>query len=365
MRSRITESTAENQRTARITNPCSQFLGKPPVSMNCQIVTTASPVAAITRIPGHQAQKPAKKPQKGPRAFCVHTESEPSLGNMSPSCAVTSAPGIRKARKPRIQNVYADGPARWIADAFTMNRTIATKMIVMSAEFRTRGSMPGAMRSEIIWRSSAGATAAIHHLRVGCAGIFALEAGFDQEPGEERGAHGDRVEEDVLVARVRSGPLRAEPVEHRDAERADEVAVRAAAGGALVEVEPEPFAVLARLLEEPRRAGRALERRPREAALKLEPRAEEERDQAREHPLDLWHVPRVRDADVDPGLRVVGDDVLAQAAADDSDVDGDAVPRVVQASEDEDLVRELLDGAHALVGMGAPMRRTAARDEPV
>src|SRR5436305_11914467 len=65
-----------------------------------------------------------------------------------------------------IQNVYADGPARWIADAFTMNRTIATKMIVMSAELRTRGSMPGAMRSEIIVRSSAGAEAAIHHLRV-------------------------------------------------------------------------------------------------------------------------------------------------------------------------------------------------------
>src|SRR5207248_2530291 len=47
-----------------------------------------------------------------------------------------------------------------------MKRTIATKMIVMSNEFKTRGSMPGAMRSEIIWRSSAGAEAAIHHLRV-------------------------------------------------------------------------------------------------------------------------------------------------------------------------------------------------------
>src|SRR5207237_3402427 len=150
--------------------------------MNCQIETTASPVAARTRSPGHQAQKPAKKPQNGPSAFCVQTYSEPSCGNIKPSCAVTSAPGIRKARNPMIQNVYADGPARWIAEAFTMNRTIATKMIVMSAEFRTRGSMPGAMRSEIIWRSSAGATAAIHHLRVGCAGIFALQAGVDQQP---------------------------------------------------------------------------------------------------------------------------------------------------------------------------------------
>src|ERR671937_3267879 len=140
-----------------------------------------------------------------------------------------------------------------MAEAFTMKRTIATKMIVMSNEFRTRGSMPGAIRSEIIWRS-AGATAAIHHLRVGCAGKCALEARVDQEPGEERGADGDRGEEHVLVARVRSAALRAEAVEHRDAERADEVAVRAAAGGALVEVEPELRAVLPRLLEELRAA---------------------------------------------------------------------------------------------------------------
>src|SRR5438128_6636047 len=214
MRSRSTETNAENQRTARITSPCSQFFGSPPVSMNCQMLTTASPVAAMTRMPGHHAQKPAKKPQNGPSAFCVQTYSEPSCGNMSPSCAVTRAPGIRKARKPRIQNVYADGPARWIADAFTMNRTIATKMIVMSAEFRTRGSIPGAMRSEIIVRSSAGATTAIHHLLGrGVGGKCALQARVDQEPGEERGPHRDRVEQHVLVARVRSAALGAQPVQ--------------------------------------------------------------------------------------------------------------------------------------------------------
>src|SRR5437763_11200729 len=188
---------------------------------------------------------------------------------MRPSCAVTSAPGIRKARNPRIQNVYAAGPARWIADAFTMNRTIATKMIVISAEFRTRGSMPGAIRSEIIWRSSAGATAAIHHLRVGCAGIFASEARVDQELRQKTRPHGERLDEHVLVARVRSAALGAEAVEHRDAERADEVAVRAAAGRALVEVESELGAVPARLLEESGSAGRALERRARAAALEL------------------------------------------------------------------------------------------------
>src|SRR6059058_1621862 len=166
MRRRIDARIAENHSTARMTIIWCHGFGSAPGSMNCQMVTTRSDVATITSTPGHHAQKPAKKPQNGPSAFCVQTYSEPSCGNINPSCAVTSAPGIRKSRKPRIQNVYADGPARWIADAFTMNRTIATKMIVMSAEFRTRGSIPGAMRSEIIWRSSAGAAAAIHHLRV-------------------------------------------------------------------------------------------------------------------------------------------------------------------------------------------------------
>src|SRR5437867_3828014 len=50
-----------------------------------------------------------------------------------------------------------------MAEAFTMKRTMATKMIVMSNELRTRGSMPGAIRSEIITRSSA--WAAMHHLQ--------------------------------------------------------------------------------------------------------------------------------------------------------------------------------------------------------
>src|ERR671929_117173 len=166
--------------------------------------TISTPMFSGTSIPSRARMTRPKS---------VHAYSEPSWGNMSPSCAVTSAPGIRKATKPRIQNVYAAGPARWIADAFTMNRTIATKMIVMSAEFRTRGSMPGAMRSEIIWRSSAPATAAIHHLRVGCAGIFALEARFDQELRQETRPHGERLEEDVLVTRVRAAAFRAQAVE--------------------------------------------------------------------------------------------------------------------------------------------------------
>ena len=54
-----------------------------------------------------------------------------------------------------IQYENAAGPADWTADALTMNSTIATKITTMSKEPRTRGSMPGAMRSEAITRSFA------------------------------------------------------------------------------------------------------------------------------------------------------------------------------------------------------------------
>src|ERR671931_1629858 len=132
MRSRKEAISAENHSTARITTPCCQFLDRPPLSTNCQIVTTASPVATMTSTPGHHAQKPAKKPQNGPSAFCVQTYSEPSCGNICPSCAVTSAPGIRNSRKPRTQYENAAGPAGWTADALTMKSTIATKITTMS-----------------------------------------------------------------------------------------------------------------------------------------------------------------------------------------------------------------------------------------
>jgi hypothetical protein len=67
-----------------------------------------------------------------------------------------------------------------MAEAFTMKRTIATKMIVMSNELRTRGNMPGAIRSEIITRSSA--WEAITTSRVDAiAAIVALRGGVVQE----------------------------------------------------------------------------------------------------------------------------------------------------------------------------------------
>src|SRR2546421_4934931 len=108
-----------------------------------------------------------------------------------------------------------------MAEAFTMKRTIATKMIVMSNELRTRGSMPGAIRSEIIMRSSA--WEAITTSTVGAIeAIVALEAGAAQEQREKLRADRDRAQRHVLVRRVRAAAFRAEAVEHRHADGADE-----------------------------------------------------------------------------------------------------------------------------------------------
>src|SRR5690348_6445011 len=115
--------------------------------------TTSEPDRIMTRTPGHHATNPAKNPQNGPRALWVHTYSEPSSGNMRPSCAVTKAPGIRNVRNPRPQNTNAADPANCTVDAFGMNRTRATKMTTRSKEFSTLATKVGATFSEIMSRS--------------------------------------------------------------------------------------------------------------------------------------------------------------------------------------------------------------------
>ena len=72
-RNRSTASTAENTIMATIRPPCActgqlATAGK----AKPRKARTAVPVATITSTPGHQAQKPAKKPQNGPNALLVH-----------------------------------------------------------------------------------------------------------------------------------------------------------------------------------------------------------------------------------------------------------------------------------------------------
>src|SRR5713226_3034932 len=147
---------------------------------------------------------------------------------------------------------------------------------------------------------------------------------------------------------MRAGALGAEPVEDRHAERADEVAVRAARCGDLAEVEPERAAVLARALEEHSGAFAPLERRSRPATVELDARAGGLGLEAVEEGLDAVSLGRRRHADVDPGSRLGGDDVLARAAGDDADVCRDAalVGERVQAQREPG---ELLDRARPVL----------------
>src|SRR5438105_3101554 len=276
---------------------------------------------------------------------------------------------MRKARKPRSQYVYAAGPARWIADAFTMNRTIATKMIVMSIELSTRGSMPGAIRSEIIARSSA--RAAIHHLppsrmrdeALEASKNVVLEARVAQEPRQQLGAHRDRRKVDVLVGCVRASSLGAEAVEDRDAERADQVSVRPAARGLLLEVEAELAAVIPRPREERRCALGALEGRTRPATADCERHFRMDGLDVGERALDALTVGGAGHADVDPCLGFGRDDVLRRAAADDADVDRCAARLVVERVQRVDLMRELVNRAHTFRPVRSGVRRPALDGE--
>src|SRR6266852_8867134 len=135
----------------------------------CESDTTSDPDRIMTRTPGHHATNPAKNPQNDPSALWVHTYSDPSSGNMRPSCAVTKAPGIRNVRNPMPQNTNDAGPANCTVDAFDTNKTRATKMTTRSKEFSTLATKVGATFSEIMARSEISArspvmSAAMEHL---------------------------------------------------------------------------------------------------------------------------------------------------------------------------------------------------------
>src|SRR5256885_1206846 len=91
-----------------------------------------------------------------------------------------------------------------------MNRTIATKMIVMSNEFRTRGSIPGATRSEIITRSSACEAMRITPFANVTTVTIRLHAGAAQDPRQHLGPDRERIHVHVLVRGVRTAPPRAD-----------------------------------------------------------------------------------------------------------------------------------------------------------
>ena len=127
---------------------------------------------------------------------------------------------------------------------------------------------------------------------------------------------------------VRAASLDPQAVEHRHADRADEVPVRAAAARLRVEVEPELAPVRARRLEQPLGAldgssgGRSSRRPARGSPLRAPARAPRA-------PAPSARGPRAGDPHVNVGLGLRGDDVLRRAP-DDADVHRDAALVVVQ-----------------------------------
>src|SRR6266851_5178970 len=76
-RKRIAESQKESAVTAMITRPSCQGwvrIVKPNLDdRSVMKVLTRLPHTRTTKMPGHQAQNPAKKPQNGPKALFVQT----------------------------------------------------------------------------------------------------------------------------------------------------------------------------------------------------------------------------------------------------------------------------------------------------
>src|SRR5215467_2949933 len=98
--------------TARTTSPSCQFCVKMHGNVHdgltntancCRKFATRMPMNTSEIGPGHQATKPAKNPQKGPRTLWVHTYSDPSSGNMRPNCPVMNAPVIKNVVNARNQ----------------------------------------------------------------------------------------------------------------------------------------------------------------------------------------------------------------------------------------------------------------------
>ena len=99
-RKRSADTTAAIVITARMTTPCSQG-GKLQFPRYWTYALITVPVDSMTRTPGHQAAKPAKKLANGPNALYVQRYIEPSPGKRNASWPVTIAPGIRKVTNPR------------------------------------------------------------------------------------------------------------------------------------------------------------------------------------------------------------------------------------------------------------------------
>ena len=139
----------------------------------------------------------------------------------------------------------------------------------------------------------------------------------------------------MLVQRVGAVADRAEAVECRDAERAGEIAVRAAAGAALFQRHADLRRNAPGLLEQHHHRRCAFERRAIESAFHFDLRARCERRQRTHRALHAIRI-RARDgARIDRRARLGRNDVRARAARDHANGQRDAVGGILQIVDRE------------------------------
>src|SRR5215472_8041659 len=105
---------------------------------------------------------------------------DPSPGNITPSCPVAIAHGIKNTRKPMIHQPYAAGPAGWMAAELVMNSTMATKIATMSKVVSTLGRIPPASRSELSSLESVCAVMAVLLGRMNCLANLAITQAYHE-----------------------------------------------------------------------------------------------------------------------------------------------------------------------------------------
>src|SRR5262249_47046116 len=187
----------------------------------------------------------------------------------------------------------------------------------------------------------------------------AVTGDLHDQPRDERRPIGQRIDINVFVERVGAVADRAEAVERRHAERSGEIPVRPSAGAAFAEFLAKLSRDLTGLIVKTRHMRGPFQRRALEPALGPNARPGIPRLQRLECALDLGRVAGGRHADVDEGARFVGNDVRAETARDDRHVDGDAAREILECVDRENLMRELVNGARALLRLDARARRAA------
>ncbi len=154
----------------------------------------------------------------------------------------------------------------------------------------------------------------------------------------------------------------AEAVESWSADRAGEIAVGAAAGGAFAQKyahsRGQGFG-----FGEKRGAGFAFERGTIETSANFELRARKNWTQSVQTALDAAHVREAKCAKIEDGFGTFGDDIYACAAFDDVRVHSDAATRIVPSLDPSKLARQFVNRVDAFFWRETCVRGAAVDDE--